>query len=162
MNRPLITISLKPHLADFCRHEFQTTKTDQIILHRKSDIGKYIFSMVLMSDFPVRRPFIEDACTFIIPTTKHEDLKNRFLYVSFWGEQKIQDFLTVEFNRRVKLFFEKGYARNYQQKRIIEAFIAGYNLKNNANTYEAIKKNDYRKRYRTNKIIFKELQSVEL
>ena len=50
----ILTISLKPHLADFCRHEMRQDKEGNIILSRKSDIGKHIYSMVMTSDMPVK------------------------------------------------------------------------------------------------------------
>lgn len=65
----ILTISLKPHLADFCRHEMRQDKEGNIILSRKSDIGKHIYSMVMTSDMPVKGLPCTDPVSFIIPVT---------------------------------------------------------------------------------------------
>ena len=91
----ILTISLKPHLADFCRHEMRQDKEGNIILSRKSDIGKHIYSMVMTSDMPVKGLPCTDPVSFIIPVTGANQyiIKYRFIYVSRWGEEKIQDYI---------------------------------------------------------------------
>ena len=84
----ILTISLKPHLADFCRHEMRQDKEGNIILSRKSDIGKHIYSMVMTSDMPVKGLPCTDPVSFIIPVTGANQyiIKYRFIYVSRRGK----------------------------------------------------------------------------
>lgn len=162
MDKPKITISLKPHLADYCRHEFGVDiKCDEITLTRKHDIGKLINSVIIANDVPVRRPFISSPCVFILPLSGITDMRNKFLYVSKWGEQKIQDFIEAEFNMHIKRFFDYGYEKGFSQKRIIEAILAGFNIRNNGISWDSVKKNDYRRRRKIRKQIFNELQSAQ-
>ena len=161
--RPTITISILPHLADFLRKEFCTTKQDEIILTRRNDIGKLISSMVLTSDLPVTRPFCEHPVKLLLPVTKnnHYILNSRYLYVSQWGEEKIQDFVSSEFRRRVRDMFELGYKKHYPQKQIIEGILKGYNLRDNALNFDMIKKIDYRNSVNFRKSVFADIQNAE-
>ncbi|MEF8984591.1 MAG: transcriptional regulator [Bacteroidales bacterium] len=162
MNKPKVTISLKPYLADFCRHEFRELKDGSILIRRRHDIGKMIFSQVNASPVPVKkRPVMEDAATFTLPISSESDLLGKFLYVDRWGQEKIQEFIQAKFNLRAEHFFQRGYKKGYSQKRIVEAFLCGYNIRNNALSYEAVKKNDYRKRQREIREISKELKNAD-
>lgn len=156
----VLTISLKPHLADFCRHEMRQDKEGNIVLSRKNDIGRHICSMIVTSDTPVKGIPVSDPISFIIPVTAANQyvMKYRFVYVSRWGEEKIQDYIESEFNIRMKLLFETGYLKNYSQKQIIESILQAYNIKNTALNFEAIKKSDYRMNRKNRKIIFEDLQ----
>ena len=156
----ILTISLKPHLADFCRHGMRQDKEGNIILSRKSDIGKHIYSMVMTSDMPVKGLPCTDPVSFIIPVTGANQyiIKYRFIYVSRWGEEKIQDYIEAEFNLRMRLLFEAGYRKKFSQKEIVESILQAYNIKNTALNYEAVKKSDYRMNRKNRKIIFEDLQ----
>lgn len=158
--KPTVTISLKPYLQDYLYKIFPQYQ-DSIAITRRHSIGKIIYSVVCASDLPQKRPFIETPISIILPDTKKTDLKDKFLYVSGWGEERIQEYIQADFDLVVKIFFEKGYSKGYSQKRIIEAFMAGFNIKNNALSYEAIKKNDYRRRKKSNKLLFNELQNAD-
>jgi hypothetical protein len=159
LKKPAVTISLKPYLADYCRFIFVTDKEGTVILNRRIDIGKRISSEILISDLPVRRPFISNPATFILPITKnnHYALYGRFYYISKWGEEKIQDYIEAEFRQRVRLLFEEGYKRKYNQKEIIEAILRGFNIRNNSLNFESVKKIDYRNERKTEEMRFKEL-----
>lgn len=160
----LLTIELKPHLADFCRHELKCDNDGNIILSRKHDIGRHVYSMLLTSDTPARRNIVDNPATFIIPvtSTNHYAMKHRFVYVSRWGEEKIQNYIESEFNQRIRLLFEAGYRKKYSQKQIVEAILQAYNIRNTALNYEAVKKSDYRQSRKNRKIIFEDLQSISL
>lgn len=159
-----ITIELKPHLADFCRHEFKCDEYGRIFLSRKHDIGRHVYSMLLTSDMPVKKPVPDNPVTFIIPvtSTNHYEMKHRFVYVSKWGEEKIQDFIESEFNQRMRLLFEAGYRKRYSQKQIVEAILQAYNIRHTTLNYDSVKKSDYRQRRKNRKIIFDDLQRVDL
>jgi len=161
MNRPTVTINLKPYLADFCRHEFSNLKDGSILVSRRHDIGKMIFSQVNASPFPTGKPTFENAVTFALPLSKESDLKGKFLHIDKWGQEKIQEFVKAQFNLRAKLFFKYGHDKNYSQKRIVEAFMAGYNIRNSALSYEAVKKNDYRNRKKMLQNMAEELKNAD-
>lgn len=156
----ILTISLKPHLADYCRHEMRQDKEGNLILSRKNDIGRHIYSNIVTSDTPVKGLPISDPINFLIPVTGANQyiMKYRFVYVSRWGEEKIQDYIESEFNLRMRLLFEAGYKKNYSQKQIVESILQAYNIKNTALNYEAVKKSDYRMSRKNRKIIFDDLQ----
>jgi len=162
VGKPTITISLKPHLADFCRYLFNETKEGAIILTRHHDFGKQISSVVQPCELPVRRPLRPNPITFVLPVTRnnHYALSNSFCMVSKWGEEKIQDYIETEFKRKVRDLFEAGYSKNYLQKEIVESILQGFNIKNNALNFEAIKKSDTRKREKRKSLIFLELQTA--
>ena len=146
MTKNIITIDLPPHLADYCRHEFGVDNEGYIILRRSHDIGKQIYSHILTSDLPRKQLPGLHPTLFIIPVTKSNRyiLGSRFLYISRWGEEKIQDYIESDFNQRMRILFEAGYRKNYSQKQIIEAILQAYNIKNTSLNYEAVKKSDYR------------------
>ena len=79
-----------------------------------------------------------------------------------WGEQKINDFIEVEFRQRMRLIFEAGYQKKCSQKEIIEAIMEEYNIKNCTLNYDAIKKSDYRNQKKVRKTLFDTLQSIVL
>lgn len=158
----ILTIGLKPHLADYCRHEMRQDKEGNIVLSRKHDIGRHIYSMIVTSDTPMKGLPVTDPVSFIVPVTGANQyvMKYRFVYVSRWGEEKIQDFIESEFNLRMRLLFEAGYRKNYSQKQIVESILQAYNIKNTSLNYEAVKKSDYRNNRKSRKIIYDDLQSA--
>jgi len=95
---------------------------------------------------PVKRPFSDDLVSFILPNVTATNLENKFLYVSRWGEQQINDYLQALFDIEVKYFFLVGYELKFTQKEIADGFVEGYNMKKNAVTFDMIKKNDQRKK----------------
>jgi len=161
MHRPIVTINLEPYLADFCRHEFKELSDGSILINRRHDIGKMIFSQVNASPTPNGKPVFENAVNFALPLSKESDLRGKFLDIDKWGQEKIQEFIKALFNLRAKHFFKYGYDKNYTQKRIVEAFLAGYNIRNNDLSYEAVKKNDYRTRRKELKNIAEELKNAD-
>ncbi len=160
----VLTINLKPHLADYCRHEMKQDVDGNIILSRKSDLGKVISSMVLTSDLPVSAVKCDNPVSFVVPVTAANQyaVKYHFIYVSKWGEQRIQDYIEAEFNQRMRILFECGYRKNYTQKQIVEAILEGYNIKKTALSYEAVKKSDYRTAKKIRKLIINDIQSFVL
>jgi len=154
-----VTVSLKPHLADFCRHEFGL-KNNEIQINRNHEIGKFISSLILVSEFPRKPRQFEYPVEFILPSTPFLDFDKNFIYISAWGEQRLQDYLQALFDLRMQLFFFVGYQKNYEQKQIIEGVMRGYNIRHSSLSYEQIKKNDYRKRVRTELSVFQDIQSA--
>lgn len=162
MEKPQITINLDKHLQDFLYHEFKTDESGAFILTKRSDICLYIDSMWCVSERPVKTTASENSVTFILPLSdvNHRILREHFIYVPSWKELQIQQFIESEFRRRVKDFFCIGYQKGYKQKRIIEAFLENYGMKNNAINFDQIKKFDYRNRETFLKTVYSEIQNA--
>lgn len=160
----ILTLNLKPHLEDFVRHELKTDKSGNIVLSRHSDIGKMIFSHLLTAGSIQARPLMDHPVKFLVLTNANNSylLRSRFCYVDRWGEQKINDFIEVEFRQRMRLIFEAGYQKKCSQKEIIEAIMEEYNIKNCTLNYDAVKKSDYRNQKKIRKSLFDTLQSIVL
>jgi len=164
-NKPIVTISLNPILEAFCRFIFKTpTESNEIAINLKEDIGLLIHSHILSTNCRPKRPSISNAVDIILPITLQNQygLKSGFLYVSNWGLQKIENGVEYEFNKWVKRRFEIGYEKNRERTAIIEAILRGLNVRNNVVNFDAIKKNDYRNRRKTEEITFKELLEVDI
>lgn len=177
-----IKIRLKPHLEDFVRHELSADENNNIILTRKLDIGKCICSNITDIDSKNFCLFNEDqnqslkketstqkkqvskknVVSFILPrnSVNHYIHQYRFLGVNNWSEQKINDFLEVEFKQRMRLVFEAGYKMKFSQKEIIEAILEEYNIQNTAINYETIKKCDYRNKKKTRKMLYATMKAA--
>lgn len=163
--QPSITISLNPVLEAYCRWVFATPpEHKEINITRHHCIGKHIFSHVLKSDLPVKRPVKNNPVVFTLPTTDNsfQALKNSFLFVDDWAEMKINDFIKADFDLWVRRRFESGYFYRLQQKEIIDAILRGLNLRMNAVNFDMIKKIDYRNRRKLEEKRFKSLLLVEL
>ena len=159
--KPTITISLKKHLADYCRHEFTEDENGHIIINRKHDIGKLINSQISVSVVPVSQFINKDKVVFILPINRYSDLLNKYLFVSKWSEQQINDYIESLFHLRCREMFIEGRLKGLQQKIIIESILQHYNIKETAISYEAVKKNDYRTNRFLRKKIAKELLRSE-
>ncbi len=150
--KPKIIIDLDPVLEAYCRYVFSTPPNQkEIVVSRHHDIGKLIHSNIIASDLPIRRPFLKNSVIFILPVNykNQHAMKNHFLAVSNWGEQKISDGIEFEFRSWVKQRFEIGYnEKRMDRKDIIDAILRGLNLRNNAANFDTIKKIDYRNRRR--------------
>ena len=152
-----IIVSIKPELADFCRHEFGI-KSNEIPINRNHEIGRFITSHILISETPTKNVKMKHPVEIIPPTSPFT--KNHFTFISAWGQIKINDFLQSLFDLRVQQFFFYGYEKKFEQKQIVEAFLRGYNIKHDSFSYEQIKKNDYRKRVRHELNTFKSIQEA--
>lgn len=158
-----VDVDLKPHLEDFLRHEMNCP-TGPIVLTRSSDIGKYIYSHITTSVVPPKKADRKNAVTVLLPVTsanKHI-IQYRFLFIGKWGEEKIQDYLEAEFRFRIRLLFEIGYRKRYQQKQIIESILQNYNIRHSAVSFDAVKKCDYRHNRKLRKIIFDDLKDADI
>jgi len=161
--KPKITISISEVLEAWCRYVFDTPISQkEIILRRTHAIGKLIYSKVSVSYVPVKKSCLDRQVTIILPVhnTNHHALKNHFLHIDNFAQEQIQDGLDYEFRKWIQQRFERGYEKGFDQKQIIEAILRGLNLRNNAANFDAIKKNDYRNRRRSEEKRFKELLTL--
>lgn len=163
----VLKLVLKPHLCDFLRHELDSDEKGDLLLTRRSDIGKYICSQITELDVKNFTSKINASQTcqvlnFVVPRNaqNHYICEYRYCGVSKWAEQKINDFLEIEFKQRVRLLFEAGRKRGFKQKDIINAILEEYNIKNCALNYDTIKKYDYRHNRKMCKILYNTMQSI--
>ncbi len=164
--KPQITFELPSILEAYCRYIFKTQPGQRhIILSRRHDIGKLIFSHLMSGDFYLKRHVMVTPVTFILPMPSNEHgywLRYRHIYIPRWAEEKIQDGIEYDFRNWVKERFRIGYEQNYNQKTIINAILRGLNVRNNVANYDTIKKIDYRDRRRQEEFQFKKLLKLEL
>ena len=160
MEKPFVIIDLEPHLHDFLYHDFEADKDGGILLNTSNEIGRYIQSMISVSDLPVRLPSMENPISLILPIQEwnHYVINHNFIHVVKWKAKMIQDFLEAMWRIRVREYFVAGYEKGYNQDRIINAFLTSYNIKKNKVSYDQIKKIDYRNRKKINKQIANEIQ----
>jgi len=164
--KPQIIVDLPLVIEAYLRYLFKTPpKQKEIVIHRRYDEGKAIYSKVMPVEFPVRRPFMNNPVTIILPQTKNNKyvLNFRYYSVSRMAEEQMVDDLEQLFSRWMYERFTKGYdVKGYDQEKIVSAMLRGFNLRKNAANYEAIKKYDYRSRVKTEEKQFEELVMEEL
>ncbi|NQU52180.1 MAG: hypothetical protein HQ522_06530 [Bacteroidetes bacterium] len=159
--KPQVTINIDPVLEAYCRFIFCTPQSQtEIAVTRHHDLGKLIHSNVITRDQRVKESLSANPVTFILPVTKinHHAVKCHFLYVSPWGEQKIQDGIEYEFKAWIRQRFEVGYnVKKWDRKTIIDTILRGLNLRNKTANFDTIKKIDYRNRRKIEESRFQEL-----
>lgn len=162
MNRQIVQLPLKPHYADFLRHEFSTPIAEIIPISSTKDIGIRIIALVDAVETPKYPSPVNKhvMVKLLLPTEHNAKLHQKFLYIPRWNQERIQKFIKTEFDLRVKHYFEYGYKLGMEAKDIIEAFLYHYNIQQNSLSYEAVKKSDYRNRKRYAQMIRSELQRI--
>jgi len=156
----ILSITLSPVLQSYVRQEFKTP-SGAVKLSLSHPIGAQVYSLVRYCDFPQKRQknTEKELIDFLLPSTNLSSFSNHFVTVTAEGERKIQLFIQSEFQLSVRYYFVTGYEKGFSQKNIINAFIERYELPDNAISYEAIKKADYRNRTRIIKDIMQEIES---
>lgn len=164
-SKPKITIDINPVHEAYLKFIFSSPENVRyIILSRRHDIGRLIFSHIMSADFQNRRPLMEHPVTFILPVPRTEIgywLQYRHIYFPGWAQSKVNDAIEYEFRCWVKERFRIGYDEGMEQKTIINAILRGLNVRNNSVNYDMIKKIDYRNKRKKEEIQFKRLLTIE-
>lgn len=159
----VITIDLKPDLHDFLIHEFGEDETGAIILNKRNDIGKYIDSMWIVSDLPIKRQFekYNNPVRIILPICADSAyiVRCNYIYIPLYREQQINDHIESVWNTVIREYFVTGYEKGFKQSIIIEGILKAFNIKKNAVSYDRIKKKDYRNRENILNSVVREIQS---
>lgn len=158
---PKITIELPPHLHDYLYHEFGTPRgEDAVRITGVNDIGKFIQSLVTVSDRPPKQPIKEHPITLLLPIQEwnHFIFEENFVYIPEWKQRMLQNYIEASFRLRIREYFVAGYEKGYKQDQIVRAFLYAYNIKNNMTSYEAVKKYDYRNRQRIVREVNRDIQ----
>ena len=154
-----VTIDLEKNLQSFLMHEFKT-EDGLVKLNSTSDIGKYILSMVSVTDLPDRGESYRNPVKLALPYMRetHYQLQEQFCKISRFRQAQIRCFLQAEFHLRIKEFFYAGRKRGYGQDIIITAFMDAYDIKPNSMSYDMLKQFDYRHRRQITREAKKEIQ----
>lgn len=149
-NLPILTIDIKPELHDFLIHEFGEDENHCIKLHKRNDIGRYIDSMWVVSDLPVKRKYEKwnNPVRIILPISQENQyiVRNNFISIPIYREQQVNDFLEATYNVVIREYFVTGYEKQFKKNMIIEGILKAFNIRKNAISYDRIKKKDYRNR----------------
>lgn len=159
--KPTVTIELQLYLHDYLYHEFGCPRSDEAVtITASNDIGRFIQSMVTMSDRPPKQSIKENPITLALPIQEYNHFlfRDNFIYVPEWKQRMIQDYIEASFRLRIREYFLAGYEKGYKQDRIIRAFLQAYNIKQNITNYDQVKKYDYRNRQRIIREIDKDIQ----
>ena len=159
--KPSIVIELQPFLHDYLYHEFGCSRSDNgIMISAANDIGKFVQSMITISDRPPKLPIKDNPITLLLPIQEwnHFILQENFIYIPEWKQRMLQEYIEASFRIRIREYFVAGYEKGYKQDKIIRAFLMAYNIKNNALNYDAVKKYDYRNRKRIIKEVNRDIQ----
>lgn len=163
MNNPVVTIDLSKYLQDFLYHEFgQSVRDEPLMINTKNDIGRFIQSMVTVTDLPHKQELKESPMEVSLPVREwnHAVFRRNFIYIPEWKQKQIRLYVESLFRLRIREFFSIGYAKGFKQDTIIRAFLEHYNIKHNALSYETVKKYDYRTRRKLREEIAKEIVSI--
>ena len=159
--KPTVTIELQLYLHDYLYHEVGCPRSDEAVaITASNDIGRFIQSMVTMSDRPPKQSIKENPITLALPIQEYNHFlfRDNFIYVPEWKQRMIQDYIEASFRLRIREYFLAGYEKGYKQDRIIRAFLQAYNIKQNMTNYDQVKKYDYRNRQRIIREIDKDIQ----
>lgn len=161
MERPSVTIELVPYLQDYLLAEFGGKPTDTgVQIHSKSDIGKFILSKICVCERPPKQELKDYPFTIYLPVCEwnHHVFRENFLWIPEYNQVLIRYHLEASFRLKQREFFVAGYEKGYKQDIIVQAFLTQYNIRNNALSYDAVKKYDYRNRKKTAKEVAKQIQ----
>ncbi len=161
--RPRVTINLEPYLQDFLWHEFGCSKNEEgVIITSAHDIGEMILSQVVALDRPPKLQNMENPITLLLPTLEwnHYLFRDNFICIPELRQKQVQKYIKAYYHLRIKEYFVAGYAKGYKQDVIIRSFLEHYNIKNNATSYDAVKKYDYRSRQKIIKEVNRDIQKI--
>jgi hypothetical protein len=124
-------------------------------LTRKNEIGKFISSLIQWSKHSIKHPAYhpENSISLIVQEHRLMYQESFYPYISLHNRKNIADFLQVNFDINIELFFIKGYRHGFKQKDIINAFLHYYNLPWSITNFEMIKQRDFRKRKNVKRIL---------
>jgi len=152
----------KEEHEDYLRFVFGSQKKGPILIDRNKDIGKYISSRVRYADNPqtlrsVKGEFLVDL---ILPERGLRTAASHFVHFSLEDIDKINDYLTAEFNQFFRGYMLAGEEMNIEYKDLIESFMMGIGIRNPGTKFDTLKKKDYRHRDKIHKIVVESLQRI--
>lgn len=147
--KPKVVIDLPILLEAFCRYLFNIPEDQkEVYAPRSHAIGRAVNGYLSKSDFKPVLSEPKNPVIFVVPETKYNwySLETKYLYFSAEDREAFIDRIETEFTNWVENHFRDGYAMNMDQFTIVETVLDILNVRMNATTFDAIKKNDFRKR----------------
>lgn len=162
--KPFVTIDLEPYLQDFLFHEFgQSRNHEGVVVSGTHDIGRMIQALVTVTDKPRKQELGNHPIKLFLPiqSWNHSLFDENFIYIPEWKQHQLRLYIEASFRIKVREYFLAGHQKGYRQDHIIRAFLAAYNIKHNALSYDQLKQYDYRNRRKiTREIAADILQAV--
>ena len=146
-DRPYVLLQLPRLLQDVLTHDCEQCG-DGWLLKSDSEFGEIIQSCISPSLKPASRTLTEDQIKLYLPVTditKHTYTRY-FLCIHREQENMIRMYIDATFRLRVGQWFFEGRRLGYREKDIINAIVSQYGWKSSSDSYEMIKKIDYRQR----------------
>jgi hypothetical protein len=133
-------------IADFFAGTFGSSHKSTVKISRSNDIGKFVYSLVKYSDFPLP-PFSKSAEHYIVidailPDNVFNTADSHYIYFTKEDQQRINDYVTAYFNQEIRAYLIMGQELKLLQKDIIEIFMANYHL--DPVKHSGLIKKDYR------------------
>lgn len=147
----------KKYHENYLRYIFQSP-TGPIPINRNEDVGKYLYSRVRYCD-PSQLPVNNDqhSVALIMPSTPTDLSRNYCLYYTADDVARINDFIESSAYLEFRLLIQAGvHDLQMNRKLIIEVFS---DLILGTDRYEALKKDEYRKRKKIHAFIRNASQS---
>lgn len=174
MNRTLIPVNLRPHLVSFFYQQFDSyevelygKRVNEVKIHTRSVLGRYIRMMVCRIDKPILNFETNFNIIFSINDTerskifstdkyKFVDGTKTFLFIPDYFEKDLNELLQKEFETSLFYFIE-GYRANNEYGAMREGarlFMDRYDLYEHGYSYAAIEQ-IYMRAKRDNKAFVK-------
>lgn len=146
-------------LREYLHHLF-AFEDDAFCVFRDTDFGKYICSMVRLSDKPVPPPPVTDmTVVFRIPNRAHDLFSKRFIYLDPGDYKRIEDRLKVDFNLDFNLYIYNALQLGLQRKKAIQNFIISRKLVSKIGDIDTLKKRGYRQEVKRLDILTRKLEN---
>ena len=131
---------------DYLHHLF-AEENGAFSVFRDSTLGRFIVSMIKVSDYPVEQKIDESkAVYFRLPRTSAiPSLFQRFCYITPEDQRKINDQLITVFDMDFVQYYYVGKSLGLQQKIVIQNFILARKLTSRIGETEQLKKRAYRR-----------------
>jgi len=130
-------------LEQYLRKEFNSPK-GSIVVTRDNPLGKFI---TCHTRWAKEKPKYRDGSIQIsIPDSRYVDQEYYYGFMTREDEKNVIDYIESQFDLSVKAFFVKGHNLKFLQKDIIDLIIGYFSLTVESNTYEMLKKRDFRNR----------------
>ena len=156
-----LTVRKEEH-EDYLRFVFGSPRRGPITIDRSKDIGKYISSRVRYADTPqsLKGGKEEFILELILPERGLRTAASHYVHFTQEDVDKINDYLTAEFNQFFRAYMLAGEEINIEYKDLIEAFMLGIGIRNPGTKFDTLKKKDYRHRDKIHKIVLESLQRI--
>lgn len=152
----------KEEHEDYLRFIFGAPRKGAIPIDRIRDVGKYICSRVRYSDKPLPPKLLKGdiLVDLILPERGLRTATTHYLHFTQEDVDKINDFITAEFNQFFRAYMLAGMEIKLEYKDLIDAFMTGIGIRNPGTKFDTLKKKDYRHRDKIHKMMVQNLHNL--